>query len=74
MKMQTIQNTFTNVKVGDRIVAIGGDGCAYSGVIGELNTILKHRRQVVERADLSSNYWRLKKINGILISETNKGA
>ena len=69
MKMQTIDNKFTEVKIGDRIVAIGGDGCAYSGTVNEHNTILKHRRKVVEQADLSSNYWRLKKINGSLTGE-----
>tara|TARA_R110001606_G_scaffold200640_1_gene348544 strand:- start:842 stop:1066 length:225 start_codon:yes stop_codon:yes gene_type:complete len=73
MKMQTINNTFIEVKVGDRITAIGGDGRAYIGVIGETNTILKHRRQIFERVDLSWNYWRLKKVNGILISEINQG-
>lgn len=67
--MQTINNTFINVKVGDRIVVIGGDGCAYIGTANEHNTILKHRRKVVEQADLSSNYWRLKKINGSLTGE-----
>ena len=74
MKMQTINNTFTEVKNGDLIVAIGGDGCAYSGVVSEPNTRLKWRRKIVDNADLSSNYWRLKKVNGVLISETKRGA
>jgi len=74
MKMQTINNTFINVKVGDRIVVIGGDGRAYSGFFNEQNTVLKHRGQIFVRADLSWHYWRLKTVNGVLTSETNQGA
>tara|TARA_R110001606_G_scaffold100847_1_gene221626 strand:- start:1123 stop:1329 length:207 start_codon:yes stop_codon:yes gene_type:complete len=66
-KMATVNKSFVEIKNGDLIVAIGGDGCAYSGVVSELNTRLKWRRKIVDNADLSSNYWRLKKLNGILV-------
>ena len=66
-RMATVNKSFVEIKNGDLIVAIGGDGCAYSGVVSEPNTRLKYRRNIVDGADLSSNYWRLKKLNGVLV-------
>lgn len=66
-RMATVNKSFVEIKNGDLIVAIGGDGNAYSGVISEPNTCLKYRRNIVYSADLSSNYWRLKKLNGVLV-------
>ena len=54
----------TEVNVGDKIVLKGGDGRHYIGIVKEdLSADLKWRRHHIKNADLTSNYYRLVKLN-----------
>lgn len=61
---QTANNSFVDLRQGDKVSAYGANGKHYSGFV-DYQTRLKHRRDVIENANLSSNYFRISKINGV---------
>ncbi len=61
---QTVNNKFVDLHDGDKVSAYGGNGKHYSGLVGNPTTV-KWRRDVIEDADLESNYFRISKVNGV---------
>tara|TARA_A100001515_G_C4581080_1_gene212941 strand:- start:712 stop:927 length:216 start_codon:yes stop_codon:yes gene_type:complete len=64
MNCTTVNNKNIHLKKGDKVSAFGANGKHYSGYV-DIVTQLKHRRSIVENADLSSNYFRISKVNGV---------
>mgnify|MGYP001197989290 FL=1 len=64
MYCTTVNNKSINLKKGDKVSAFGADGKHYSGIV-DIVTNLKFRRYHINNADLSSNYYRISKVNGV---------
>ena len=60
---KTVNNETIDLFAGDKVSAIGGNGRHYSGIVGE-KTTMTWRRDIIQDADLSSNYYRISKLNG----------
>ena len=60
----TINAKFINLFEGDKVSAIGANGRHYSGTV-PAQTQMRWRRDIIKDADLSSNYFRITKVNGL---------
>lgn len=60
----TINDKFINLFEGDKVSAIGANGRHYSGTV-QAQTQMRWRRDIIKDADLSSNYFRITKVNGL---------
>jgi len=61
---QTVKNKFVDLKRGDRVSAFGANGKHYCGSV-DCITEMSHHRDVIKNADLSSNFFRVSKVNGV---------
>jgi hypothetical protein len=64
MNCTTVNNKNIHLKKGDKVSTFGADGKHYSGIV-DIVTNLKFRRYRINNADLSSNYYRISKVNGV---------